>query len=410
MPLVVPLLLGIASAQQPEAAEPVRPRLPWEAAHLAGQDPWRDPATQAPPVEFGMAFDFFAAFTEKDGSDDAFNELRVRSARAHLGAPLDPHTAVWALLDWGDHGDGGEFLLREAALRVDRLPLPVWPERFHLLVGQYYVDLGPWNTLLPGEFLAPQYDGFRRLYLGGNLSARGVEAHHLIPLRQGRLRWSAGLASELEGHPLDANEFGVPTAAGTASFGRTGLRNWSATGRVEGVWRRGGGDALRAGISGLHSPGAVLLTEVPGYGVIRDEEPRTLAGVDLGWRRETGPDRAHELVLELWADDSSYRTGVPSALTEETETGQSIHYFYQHDARWSGGALMSLFEQPSPGADLDAHYHALWAGYRISPANSVRLFFTHTNPAPYEQKWYTLGVEWTVEFGSVRRRAPSGLE
>ena len=369
------------------------------------QDPWQNPAQLLSPLEFGLMLDFFAAFTEKADSDEAYNEVRIRSARMHLRAPVDAHTQAWTTMDFGDTGSGAEFQLREAALRVDRLPLPGWPERFHLLVGQYYADLGPWNTVLPGEFFAPQMDGFRRLYLGGNLAARGIEAHHLIPMRNARLRWSLGFASEFEGHNPDANDFGIPATASLTPFGRSGLRNWAGTGRVEGVWYLGDGRSARAGGSLLYSPGEVKFTEVPGFGVMRDETEHVLGGVDFGYRQELSPERAHEVSLELWMDDSEYRVGTPSVLVGESEAGQSLLYRYQHDQEWSFGGMLSRFDQPSPGADVDGHYHSLWSSYQLSERNRVTLFLTHTNPAQGEQKWFTVGAQWTIELGVQRDAA-----
>lgn len=372
------------------------------APSAAIQDPWQDPDAWLKGLEFGLLLDFFTAFTEKADSDDAFNEVRVRSARLHARAPVDASTTAFVTMDYGDPGDGAEFSLREAALRVERLPLPGWPERFHLLVGQYFADLGPWNTVLPGEFAAPQLDGFRRLYLGGNLAARGVEAHHEILRRDWKLRWSLGLAGELEGQNLDANEFGIPTASAVTPFGRSGFRNWAGNGRVEARWDLSGGRAVRAGASALYAPEEVKYTTVPGFGVMRDEANHYLGGLDVGYRHPVGPDRFHEFSAEIWVDDDQYRVGTPSTLVDERELGGSLLYTYQHDREWSFGGQYSQFDQPSPGVDLDGHFHSIWASYRLSAGNRVTFFLTHTNPAQYEQKWFTVGAQWTVELGAKR--------
>lgn len=374
-------------------------------AAAAAQNPWQDPFERAEPLRFGLLLDLFLAFTEKDDSDDAFNELRIRSARLHASAPVDEGTLAFATVDLGDAGDGAQFTLREAALRIDRLSGSAWPERFHLLIGQYYADLGAWNTVLPGEFAAPQLDGFRRIYLGGNLAARGIEAHHRVPLRDLRLRWSLGFASELEGHDLDAREFGAPAADGAPASGRAGFHNWAVTGRAEALRQFGGGRSARIGGSVLYSPAEIRTTTLPGDAVIRDEERHVLGGLDFGYRHQVGPERAHQLTLELWLDDNHYRTVAPSVLRTERERGEALLYTYQHDAAWSLGGLLSRFDEPGPDAADAGHYHALWSGYRISARNRVTIFLTHTNPGPGEQKWYTVGAQWTIELGT--RRAES---
>lgn len=381
------------------------PEEPTAAAVAAAEDPWQDPSERFLPIRFGLLLDLFLAFTEKDDSDDAFNELRIRSARLHASAPVDEGTLAFVTLDLGDEGDGAEFTLREAALRIDRLALPGWPERFHLLIGQYYVDLGAWNTVLPGEFAAPQLDGFRRIYLGGNLAARGIAAHHLIPSRDLRLRWSLGFASELEGHDPDARDFGAPPPDGPDASGRAGFHNWAVTGRAEAVRFFADDRSARAGASVLYSPAELRTTALPGGAAIRDEERHFLGGLDFGYRRQFGPERAHQLTLELWLDDDHYRSVAPSVLRSERERGEALLYTYQHDAAWSLGGLWSRFDQPGPEAAADGHYHAIWSGHRLSDRNRVAIFLTHTNPGPGAQKWYTVGAQWTIELGA--RRAES---
>ncbi len=376
--------------------------IPLSSFLFSDQDPWEDPRLSFSGLEFGLLLDFFAAFTEKADSDDSFNEVRIRSARFHMRAPVDENTSLWTTMDFADPGDGTEFVLREAAIRVERLPLPFWPERTSLKVGQYYADIGRWNTVLPGEFAAPQLDGFRRLYLGGNLAVRGVELHHFIPLRDLRVRWSLGFAGEMEGHDLDANEFGIPPDTTNTPFGRSGIRNWVATGRAEGIWDLSSEHSVRGGLSMLYVPGQVTYTSVPGFGIMRDETSRMTGGLDLGYRWQPSEHRAHEVALELWLDDRDYRVGSPSVLVGEEERGETLTYEYTHDRNWSFGGLFSRFDEPTPGTEVDGHYHSIWSSYRLSSGNRFTLFLTHTNPAPGEQKWYTVGGQWTIEVGARR--------
>jgi len=381
--------------------EPVVEEAP--APPPAIQDPWWEEADDvANAIHFGMVFDFFAAYSEKLNSADSYNELRVRSAQLHMNAPVDETASVFATVDFADPGDGAEFELREAAARIDQLPLPFWPENFHLLVGQYFADLGAYNTVLANEFPAPQLDGVRRIWLGGNLAARGIEAHHSMPFRDGSFRWSLGLASELEGHNVDANEYGVQADVDLPESGRYGIQNGAATGRTEMQWHLNAESSLRVGLSALVAPSEVQYTTVPGTGVVRDETNHWLAGFDTGYRLEVGEESSHELSFELWVDDSEYRVGTPSDLVSERERGEWLMYEYVMNRSWSFGGLISRFDQPSPLAEVDGAYDAVWASYRFSPANRLSLFVTHNNPAQGEQKWYSVGAQWVFGLGSPR--------
>jgi hypothetical protein len=302
-------------------------------------------------------------------------------------------------MDFADTGDGSEFVLREAAARVDELPLPFWPDNFHLLVGQYYADLGSWNTVLANEFPAPQLDGVRRTFFGGNLAARGVEAHHLLPMRDWSLRWSLGLAGEVEGQDVDRNDLDPVPDPVLDAFGRSGFNTWSANGRAEAQWRVRRGLDLRAGASALATPNEVQFAS-SGSGTIRREVNHVLAGMDGGVRWTLGA-WTHEVSAELWYDDSEY-PGAGGALVSEAERGEWLMYQLSTGRPWSGGVLLSRFDVPGLGPDADAHYHSVWGAYSFSAVNQVRLFLTHTNPAPGEQKWYTVGAEWVLSIGASR--------
>lgn len=368
-----------------------------------GQRPWwEDGDEQLSRLEFGLLFDFFTAFTEKLDSEDSFNEVRVRSAQLHLRAPVDSTASLYATMDFTDPGTGSTFVLREAAANIEDLPLPFWPDNFHLLIGQYYADLGAWNTTLANEFPGPQLDGARRSFFGGNLAVRGLEAHHLIPMRDWNFRWSLGLASEVEGQNVDGNEFGAAPSSAADGFGRFGIQNWAANGRAEAQWDVGDDVGLRAGVSALAIPNEVRFTTVPGLGVARDEVHHLLTGVDAGWRWQPSPEQAHEVSLEVWVDKDEFRSGAPATLVSDSSRGEWLMYDWTMDQHWSVGGLLSHFGQPGLDADNGAHYHAVWGSYRFSSVNEVTLFVSHTNPEAGEQKWYAIGAEWVLSIGATR--------
>lgn len=400
LPLLSLALLGLQEPVPQEASVPAAG--PQEPASGTQELWWEQDEETDPLIRFGVVFDFFAAFTEKRESANSYNELRVRSAQLHMTAPVDEVASLYTTMDFADAGDGGEFVLREAAARVNQLPLPFWPENFHLLVGQYLADLGAWNTVLANEFPAPQLDGVRRTYLGGNLVMRGVEAHHGMPFRGGNFRWSLGLATEAEGQNVDANEYGLPAEPASPGSGRYGIENGAATARTEAQWTLSPDSSLRLGASGLYTPSDVQYTAVAGGGVVRDETPHWLGGLDAGYRWQLSEEESHELSFELWVDDSEYRVGTPSSLVGERERGQWLMYEYNYDRSWSFGGLVSRFDQPTPLSDTDGSYDALWASYRFSPANRFSLFISHNNPGAGEQKWYAVGGQWVFALGAPR--------
>ncbi len=420
-----PLLAQEPAPQEPPALEPppaeqqepvvevVEPPLPPDDAPRR-LPPWRKPVAGPEPqpesfldqVQFGLTLDLFGAFTEKHDSVDEFNEVRIRSAQFHFAAPVEGVGRAHVTFDYSDPGDGSDFFLREAYVRVDELPIGFWPESMDFFVGQYFADLGAFNGVLPNEFPAPSLSGAQRTFLGGNLAARGVELHQRLDDGAFRFRWSAGLASELESHDPDASGNGIaPTDPELAEFGRFGFQNWSGTGRVEGQMDFDCGVMARVGASGLWTPRDVRFSVQPGTGTVRDEARHLLWGLDGGVRWEVPhSEMAHEVSLELWVDDNEYRTAFPGPLVGETERGETLLYEFTLNRRWSAGALFSRFDQPSPGLDVDGHFHEGWITYAFSHASRFSLFMTHTNPAPGEEKWYTVGGEWVFDLGTRREQ------
>jgi len=374
------------------------------AAWLAQDGPeWDSPTGRfIRDMSLGMTLDFFAEFTEKEGSIEEFNDLRVRSAQLNFASPVYGTGHAFATLDLADGGDGADFLLREAGVWIEDFGGDWLPGRVDAQVGKYFADLGAFNTVMANEFAAPSLDGVRRSFFGGNLVMTGAEIHHGMPIQDGYFRWSAGLAGDVEGQDVDAFGNGLIDSSALA-VGRRGFSNWAGTGRASLQLNFGSGMSGRIGASAYYAPEQPIFTDLGGGSVERLDARNTMHGFDGGFLWAV-PDStmSHELSFELWINDSEYRSA-PNVLASDKARGEWMMYELVYNANWSAGALFSHNDVLGLGTfDLDASYHSGFLTYGVNENNRFTFFVTHTNPGFNTEKFFTLGGQWVFDLGAKR--------
>ncbi len=396
--------------EEPMLQEPEDPSADPLSAWLGSDILDRDSATARflHDLEFGVTLDLMTAFTEAAGSVDRYNDLRLRSLQLHFASPVAETGWAFATVDYADGGGrgtgaGSDWVLREGGIWIDQMPLGFWPESMRLEVGKFAADLGAWNTVYANEFPAPSLDGARRTVFGGTLVLTGFAVHQSLPFEDGMFRWSVALAGDVERQDADLPGNGIDRNAAVDPVGRFGIANWAATGRAAAQWDLGGGHSVRGGASLFHAPNELLFTDLPGGGTARQQTRHSTYGVDLGWRWQPArSEQAHEVSVELWVDDNQYRDGLGGLAGDEARA-EWAWYEFTYDRSLSFGALVSRHDVLGLSAtDVDGHYHAGYATWRFSPANRVSLFLTHTNPADFVEKFYTVGAEWVVDLGAKR--------
>lgn len=357
-------------------------------------------------LELGMNIDLIAEFTEAANGVEAFNDLRIRSAQLNFAAPVAGVGRAFVTFDLSDGGNGTDIVLREAGALISDIAGGLVPGQVDLRVGKYLADLGAWNTVFANEFPAPSLDGVRRSFMGGNLVLSGVEMHHLVPFDNGSFRWSLGIAGDSESQDVDSFGNGLDNDPAITPSGRRGAANWTGTARGALQFDLGGGMRARLGASGLFAPNEIVFTNL-GAGVTeRGEVDHSLIGFDAGFLFEV-PDSemAHELSIELWLDDNEYRTGVNTYQAEEAR-GEWMLYQFTYNPQWSAGALVSRNDVLGLSAlDLDASYHSGFLTYALSEKSTVTMFLTHTNPQQLLEKYFTVGLQLTMDLGASRNNA-----
>ena len=353
-----------------------------------------------------MNIDLIAEFTEAAGGVEAFNDLRIRSAQLNFAAPVEGVGRAFVTFDLSDGGNGTDIILREAGALLSDLAGDLVPGQVDLRVGKYLADLGAWNTVFANEFPAPSLDGVRRGFLGGNLVMSGAELHHHIPFNNGSFRWSLGIAGDTESQDVDAFGNGLDEDLGLSPSGRRGVANWTGTLRGAAQFDLGSGMRARVGASGMFAPNEIVFTNLGGGVTERGEVDHSMLGLDVGILFEVpDSDMAHELSVEIWLDDNEYRTGVNTYQSEEAR-GEWMLYQFTYSPQWSAGALLSRNDVLGLSArDLDASYHSGFVNYSLSEQSTVTMFVTHTNPQQLTQKFFTVGMQLTMDLGASRNNA-----
>ncbi len=327
-------------------------------------------------VQWGVLLEGVGEFSEAKRVP-RLNKFRLRSAQFHALAPLQDWGHAWAVADFADGGEGGDFLLREAGAWLQDLP-----GGLRLRAGKFFSDLGIWNTMDSTDFPALNLDGTRRALIGGRLALTGVELHH--GLGEVGPRFSLGLASGVERQDSDSPNQGLSRLV---DEGRTGVWNGAATVRAEVPW----GTQFRFGMGGYYSPGEKS-SPVAGS----PELSNLLTELDVAWADSGLEGSELAASLELW-----FRTGEVQAASRVRESGGSGFTLTAERAlgqKWGTGLVASRWS--AFGARGNGHHHAAFVERSLGVGHRLRGSFGHLNPGPGEQKFFSVGLQWILEFGA----------
>jgi hypothetical protein len=126
---------------------------------------------------------------------------------------------------------------------------------------------------------------------------------------------------------------------------------------------------------------------------------------ELGFVFNTGSGRSHELAFEVWADDRQYRDSF-GAYPYSLSRGEWGMYQFNYDVKWSLGALASRYDALE-NVDDAAHHHSAWLSYSPNFGGNVTFFGTHTNPGQLQEKYFTVGMSFSLNFGRSQTRGYS---
>tara|TARA_B100000959_G_scaffold171150_1_gene179231 strand:+ start:11386 stop:12639 length:1254 start_codon:yes stop_codon:yes gene_type:complete len=340
----------------------------------------REPTSAAPTFDFGALIEATAEFSEADSLSlpserDRFNKVRMRSVEIHGQGAVGDYGTAYAVIDMADGGAGSDFILREAAAWLGG-----GPGELRFRAGKYFADIGAWNRVYPSTFPSPNLDGVRREFLGGNLAATGVELHGGNAAEG--FRWSTGLATDIERQ--NANLPGNGTGS-SVPYNRIGLKNWAASCRLQ--W--GKPESFQLGTSAWFSPGEVW-TE----GGETFELQTALWNLDM-----QTPFLGGQLAGEFWMKDGE----TEDSDGEESTTSMGYWGAWNKElgTNYSLGLLGSWWEHFKIEENA-GHYYSGHFGYRLNEDHRLRLSLSHDNPGADWQKYYAVGLQWIVEFGSPR--------
>jgi hypothetical protein len=164
-------------------------------------------------------------------------------------------------------------------------------------------------------------------------------------------------------------------------------------------------NSMRIGATAISSPAEVVFNDIGLPEPERAEIEHNNFGGELGFVFNTGNDRSHELAFEVWTDDRQYRDSsgeYPYSLSR----GEWGMYQFNYDAKWSLGALASRYDALE-NVDDAAHHHSAWLSYSPNFGGDVTFFGTHTNPGQQQEKYFTVGMSFSLNFGRSQTRGYS---
>ena len=405
---VVPLKEQAEGAAPPQ--EQIEEVMPPQSSALSEwlesrSDDWQSNVGSKQSAKFGLQADMFMAITEKADAFEQFNRLRMRSLVFNAQQDLD-FGVLFGTFAIGDYDDFDEVVVSQLGIMLTDIGLGL-PGTADLQIGRYFADVGAFNSYLPADFAAPHLDGVRRSFLGGNLSLLGLELQNNAYLNNGHFHFSVGVASERQS--LDFDNFDTNSVTGSNSDQRFSAENWLATSRASMQFDFNGSHSMRIGATAILSPAEIVFNDTGLAEPERAEIEHNNFGGELGFVFNTGTDRSHELAFEIWTDDRQYLDEVSGAYPYSLSRGEWGMYQFNYDATWSLGALASRYDARglSEFADDDAHHHSAWLNYSPNFGGDVSLFGTHTNPGQGQEKYFTVGMAFSLDFGRSQTRGYS---
>jgi hypothetical protein len=403
---VIPLtlIMLLCTQQQSEEDSPTQSSALSEWLESRSDD-WQSNVGSQQSAVFGLQADMFMAITEKADAFDQFNRLRMRSLVLNAQQNFD-FGALFGTIAIGDYDDFDEVAVPQLGIMLTDIDWFFFPGTTDLQIGRYFADVGAFNSYLPTDFAAPHLDGVRRSFLGGNLSLLGLELQNNAYLDNGHFHFSFGVASERQS--LDFDNFDTAYAAGSNVDQRFSAKNWLATSRASIQFDLSSSNSMRIGATAISSPAEVVFNDTGLAEPERAEIEHNNFGGELGFVFNTGTDRSHELAFEVWTDDRQYRDAFgeyPYSLSR----GEWGMYQFNYDAKWSLGGLASRYDALGFGefADDAAHHHSTWLSYSPDFGGDVTLFGTHTNPGQMQEKYFTVGMSFSLDFGRSQTRGYS---
>ncbi|MGY8759168.1 MAG: hypothetical protein ACKVJZ_07355, partial [Planctomycetota bacterium] len=336
---------------------------------------------------------------------EQFNRLRMRSLVFNAQQDLD-FGVLFGTFAIGDYDDFDEVVVAQLGIMLTDIGLGL-PGTTDLQIGRYFADVGAFNSYLPADFAAPHLDGVRRSFFGGNLSLLGLELQNNTSLDNGHFHVSVGVASDRQS--FDFDNFSPASVTGSNANQRFSAENWLATSRASMQFDFNDSHSMRIGATAILSPAEVVFNDTGLAELEREEIEHNNFGGELGFVFNTGTDRSHELAFEVWADDSQYFDESSGAYPYSLSRGEWGMYQFNYDATWSLGALASRYDALglSELDDDDAHHHSAWLSYSPNFGGDVSLFGTHTNPGQGQEKYFTVGMAFSLDFGRSQARGYS---
>ena len=366
---------------------------------------WQSNASLQQSAKFGLQADMFMAITEKADAFDQFNRLRLRSLVFNAQQNLS-FGVLFGTFAIGDYDDFDEVAVSQLGVMLTDIDWFGLPGTTDLQIGRYFADVGAFNSYLPADFAAPHLDGVRRSFLGGNLSLLGLELQNNAYLNNGHFHFSIGVASERQS--LDFDNFETASVTGSNVDQRFSAENWLATTRASMQLDLNSSNYMRIGATAISSPAEVVFNDIGLAEPERAEIEHNNFGGELGFVFNTGDDRSHELAFEVWIDDRQYRDS-SGAYPYSLSRGEWGMYQFNYDAKWSLGALASRYDALgfSEFADDAAHHHSAWVSYSPNFGGDVTFFGTHTNPGQLQEKYFSVGMSFSLNFGRSQQRGYS---
>lgn len=346
--------------------------------------------------------DFSAsASTLKDGYED-YDQFRLRVGEIGLAAELDPYARAYAVVEFSEeNAELAEFAGIFDLARV----IEYSNGRFK--VGRYFLDLDPLNRHHEHEYAFIHQPAVKMEMFGGNAVGNGIEYHDWFPVGDAPLRFSLGIASNVEGHSHTErapdhhhdDEEAEP-------FGQRSFADLAYTARLAYNFDLGPEDRMTIGGSVFYAPRMREFELDPGPPEVTEahDTRKLIESLDFSIQRNTPQGTGFNLTAALFAQQGRFFDEDTDSRFNESSYGAYAWYENRFHIQWGVGIALD-WTQNSFDHTKDLYQYSAFLNWYPSQTHRLRLQYQYTDTDPFEgarfaQDFHAVFLQWTIVMGA----------
>jgi hypothetical protein len=379
-----------------------------DQALLQSDDPARTRLSQTTRFDdffnpsISAVLDFSASASTLDDGWEDYDQFRFRVGEIGMAAELDPYARAYAVFEVEEEGaEVAEFAGIFDLARVAE------SSNGRFKVGRYFLDLDPLNRQHEHEYAFVHQPAVKIEMFGGNALGNGIEYHDWVPVGDSPLRFSLGIASDVEGHNHTERGGGHEHDEDEVEpFGSRGFEDLAYTARVAWNTDLSQDDRLTIGGMVFYAPRMREFELDPGLPevTVAHDTRKLIESLDLTLQRNTPQGTGFTFTTAVFAQQGRFVDEATDARFDEVSYGGYAWYENRFDIQWGAGIAFD-WTQSSTDDDRKLYQYSAFLNWYPSDTHRLRLQYQYTDTDPFdgarfEQDFHAVFLQWTIVLGA----------